>query len=224
MNDDDASGLWFEDEPGEPTVAEIETPGWTREREILRQKRRKKTLLEKVTNPCKCHGYAATGKNGPRAKHPVTAVDLCACQIRLAFDLAMPNCHPANTCRGLFKLDCTAEDRDHVEWVCVLNLAEWTPVTDRHYLPEKLDGLTVMQAFAMIRAGQEADERKLAETCPAMVELLAARGSGKPERMAAAYDAFRLWVRIEGMKKLGMTEEDIDRFTNPERQRATYTH
>lgn len=223
--DTEQSGLWIEDEPGEPTVAEIEArdaPEWALPRERTKRKHRKRKG-ERVPNPCKCYGYASTGKIGPRAKRPETAYDLCECQISLAFSVAYPDHHPANDCRGLFLLDCTEEDRLHIEWVCLLNLGNWVPKADREFVPECPTDL--LAVFAAVRAGRAVRDQVRSETCPPMADLIAAKVSGNIWEIYAAQDALELWERVVLLQGLGMNQADIALYTDPASQPAThYTH
>lgn len=141
----EASGLWYADEPGEPTAAELDTsalklftpppePEHTpRERPAPR---RKKSIVDRVPNPCRCHGYATTGKSGPKHKRATTAYDLCAngptpergdaCQVYQLFQAALTSGrHPVEFVWLNHRFEPTEEDREHLDWVCWLNVRSW---------------------------------------------------------------------------------------------------
>jgi hypothetical protein len=114
-----------------------------------RMSRRKRLWHETAPNPCKCYSYAATGQIGPRAKRPEAAIDLCPCQVKLAFLRVYPEPITAELLRGMFLLGRlrdefrdrpnwprtdeqypfelpTAEDLEHVAWIVDLNRDTWT--------------------------------------------------------------------------------------------------
>lgn len=201
-------------------------PEWVRARDRRNKPSRKRKISERVFNPCLCYSYAATGKAPTRrAVRPATAYDLCQCQIQRAFDRSYPTHHPAIECRGLFALDCTDEDREHVEWVCMLNLGEWVPEADRGFLPADRDGLDLTAIFAMLHLARDDRERIAAESCPPLAELREARASGNYTRINAARDALALWERVALLRRLGVSEAMIERYTTNESRLGThYTH
>lgn len=177
-------------------------PDWAFDRD-RRQPRRKKPWHERAVNPCRCHTYVSTGSAPLRAdRRPITAADLCICQVRLAFT----HCHlrpiTAEDLKSLFHLGIlrerfrcedpwempTQDDVDHVNWIVEMNRDEWlNPVTNAPVYPtrEPTD-----------------EERLLAETCPPMAALVAARDSGDWKAVRRAYRAYEGWLRETGQVKL----------------------
>lgn len=141
VNHTEESGLWFTDEPGEPTAGELGNgsdtavpdfdpfphrpqPDWVQDRE-RRKPRRKKKLSERVFNKDLDRDMARGTYARPVAKHPTNAMELTNQQIFRLFDARIHYGHPADTCYSMYRLKPTEDDRDHIEFVCWLNIREW---------------------------------------------------------------------------------------------------
>lgn len=126
-DDNGRSGLAYEDVPGEPTAAELFTPPPEPEYEprVRRAKRRKKSMVERVFNKDLSLDTRREDFSRAIAKVPEKATDLTSTQIFRLFDQRIHWGHPADLCFGMYRLQPSAEDVAHIEWVCWLNIREW---------------------------------------------------------------------------------------------------
>jgi len=103
-----------------------------------RKRRKKRTAADTVPNPCYCgkHEFAMGGPLPKKPTRATTAYDLCtrgptpadgtACQVYQLFRTALDHGgHPADWVRRDHGFEPTQDDREHLDWVCLLNAREW---------------------------------------------------------------------------------------------------
>lgn len=103
-----------------------------------RKRKKKRTAADVVPNPCYCdkHAFVMTGKLPKKHTRARTAYDLCTrgptpedgttCQVYQLFRTALVyGGHPADWVRRDHGFEPTADDREHLDWVCLLNAREW---------------------------------------------------------------------------------------------------
>jgi len=103
-----------------------------------RKRKKKRTAADVVPNPCYCdkHAFVMTGKLPKKHTRATTAYDLCtrgptpedgtACQVYQLFRTALVyGGHPADWVRRDHGFEPTDDDREHLDWVCLLNAREW---------------------------------------------------------------------------------------------------
>jgi len=180
-------------------------PEWVQDRE-RRKKRTKRLIEDKVINQDLSIDMNRGTFVRPKAKWATTAFELTDNQIYRLFELRLHYGHPADLCFSMFRLQPTDDDREQITWTCELYLRAWLAHLAAWYMvPEG----TLAEVLADFR-------KQFAERDPVRARFyaLCEHGGRSPEYAAAerAVMDLRRQENIEGKRKLGMSEEQIQKW------------